>query len=145
MAKHPRFLDRTGLDEDFFEPYKIAHHAVEAPVEQVSSALVKPGQFFTLKSGQRLRLERDVFRQASGEDLPLTILFQLQGQNWTQIAADIRSVRGLQLGKFLSCELKTRCVCIEVTDDAYQSHALFDTLWKTLTLMEKINYDHIIR
>jgi hypothetical protein len=125
MSKTPRFLGRVGLDNDFFEPYKIAHHAVEAPIERVSTALESAGDLFALR-GKTLRFERDVFGKACGEEWPLANLFQLQGQSWTQIAADIRMVRALPLGRFLSRELETRCLCIEVTDDAYQSHALFD-------------------
>jgi hypothetical protein len=126
MADTPRFLGRIGLDNDFFEPYKIAHLAVEAPIESVSAALESAGDLFSLRGGEKLRFERDVFGKACGEEWPLANLFQLRGQSWTQVAADIRKVKALPLGRFLSRELETRCLCIEVTDDAYQSHALFD-------------------
>ena len=36
-------------------------------------------------------------------------VFQLQGQTWTQAAADIRIVKGLKLGRWLSSELDTLC------------------------------------
>jgi hypothetical protein len=126
MSDTQGFDGRVGLETDFFEPCKIAHVAVEAPIEKASSALVNAESFFSLKGGGRLRLEQDILGKPCREEWPQAIIFQLQGLRWTQIAIDIRKVKGLPLGKFLSGELETRCVCIEVTDDAYQSHALFD-------------------
>ncbi len=125
MPTSPRYRDRKGLASDFFEPYKITHLAVEAPIEKVSTVTADARQFFRT-GGESLRLEPDVFGQKRGENWPLMNIFQLRGQTWTQLAADIRLVRGLRLGRFLSRELATRCLCIEVTDDAYYSHAQFD-------------------
>ncbi len=127
MPKSSRFQNRKGLASDFFEPYKIAHLAVEAPIEQVSPVLAIARPFFCVSDGEGLRLEADVFgRKRERDNWPLMNVFQLKGQKWTQAAADIRIVKGLKLGRWLSAELATRCLCIEVTDDAYYSHALFD-------------------
>ncbi len=126
MTKSPRFHDRKGLASDFFEPYKITHLAVEAPIEKVSAVMATAREYFFASNGTGLRLEPDVFGQRRGQDWPLMNVFQLRGQTWTQLAADIRTVRGLTLGRFLARALATRSLCIEVTDDAYYSHAFFD-------------------
>ncbi len=125
MPQSLRFRDRKGLAPDFFEPYKIAHFAVEAPIEEVSSTIAVASQFFPVGDDQ-LRLERDVFGRERGGSWPMMNVFQLSGQTWTQAAADIRTVKGLRLARFLSLAFATRCLCIEVTDDAYYSHALFE-------------------
>jgi len=121
-----RFQDRTGLAKDFFEPEKMANLAVEAPIDQVSAILDRAKEFFHPGKGRTLRLQTDVFGQPRGESWPHATVFQLQGHGWTQLAGDIRGIKALPLGQFLSRELKTRCLCIEITDDAYYSHALFD-------------------
>lgn len=46
------FADRTGLDPDFFEPAKIAHFGVEAPVGDVSRCLAEANQFLAAADGQ---------------------------------------------------------------------------------------------
>lgn len=121
-----RFQDRTGLATDFFEPEKMANVAVEAPIEEVSKILTRAQEFFQLGKGKTLRIQTDVFGQPRGESWPHLTAFQLQGHGWTQLAGDIRGIKALPLGQFLSRELKTRCLSIEITDDAYYSHALFD-------------------
>lgn len=127
MPNAPRFLGRKGLAQDFFEPYKITHLAVEAPIEKVSPVMVKARELFCLSDHQGLRLESDVFGRQRGENnWPLMQVFQLRGQTWTQLAGGISGVRGLALGRHLSREIATRCLVIEVTDDAYYAHALFD-------------------
>ena len=83
-------------------------------------------EFFHLQDGRGLRLETDVFGKDSGEAWPLATIFQLRGQAWTQVAADIRVMKGQSLAQFLARELSTRCLCIEVTDDAYYAHGLYD-------------------
>jgi hypothetical protein len=118
---------RGGLQEGLFEASPLLHCAVEASIDGVSTALEAAGRFLTGKlRGRRLQIERDVFGNPCSEVWPFAVLFQAEGLTWTQLAADLRRVRGLELGRFLSRELDTRCVCIEVTDDAYGSHALFD-------------------
>ena len=125
MAESLRFRDRKGLASDFFEPYKIAHLAVEAAIDEVSWAVASARDFFYI-GDDRLRLEQGVFGRERGGSWPLMNIFQLSGQKWTQAAADIRTISGLRLARFLSRELATRCLCIEITDDAYYSHALFE-------------------
>ena len=39
------FADRTGLESDFFEPAKIAHFGVEAPIAEVSRCLAESSRF----------------------------------------------------------------------------------------------------
>ena len=125
MAESPRFADRRGLASDFFEPYKIAHLAAESPIDMVSALIARARQFFHIGDDE-LRLETDVFGKPRGGRWPLVTVFQLAGQSWTQAAVDIRCVKGLRLARFLSRGMATRCLCIEVTDDAYYSHALFE-------------------
>ena len=64
MSNISRFFNRTGLSNDFFESYKLVHHAVEAPIEMVSSTLIDAERFFSVKHGQGLKLQSDVFGQA---------------------------------------------------------------------------------
>lgn len=128
MPDSSRFIGRVGLDEDFYEPDKIVHYAVEAPIERVSTALVSAESFFLpcLNRDDGLRLAKDMFGKARGNKWPCLKIFQLWGQTWTQLATHLDAVRGLALGRYLSRDLDTRCICIEVTDDAYSSCALFD-------------------
>ena len=117
MVESLRFRDRKGLASDFFEPYKIAHLAVEAPIDEASWAMASAREFFCIRDDE-LRLEQGVFGRERGGSWPLMNIFQLSGQSWTQAAADIRIIHGLKLARFLSRELATRCLCIEITDDA---------------------------
>lgn len=121
------FADRTGLDPDFFEPVKMAHFGVEAPVGDVSRCLAEASQFLAVADGSdRRRLEIGVAGNPRGDSWPLIHVFQFRGQNCTQAFSDLRSVKSeLQLARHLSTELDTRCLCLGVTDDSYYSHALF--------------------
>jgi hypothetical protein len=126
MSVGSRFTGKVGLDDDFFDTDKVAHLAVEAPIEGVAGALEGAADYFRPKRAHRPRVLRDVLGAACSEEWPLAVVFQLRGSQWTQLGGDIRRLRALPLGRHLSRILETRCLCIEVTDDAYQSHALFD-------------------
>lgn len=46
MSESSRFAGRVGLASDFFEPDKVAHLAIEAPIERVAVAVENAGRFF---------------------------------------------------------------------------------------------------
>lgn len=125
MSDTSRFTGRVGFEDDLLATDSLAHLAVEAPIESVTTVLEGADEFLSRKRGSRLRVARDVFGTPCGEEWPLAVVFQLRGSVWTQLGGDVRGFKALPLARHLSRVLETRCLCLEVTDDAYQSHALF--------------------
>lgn len=118
-----RFETKVGIDEAFFEPCPLANIVVEAPIEEVSGVLAGARFCFRMMEHETLDVEKDVFDKPFGDDHPLVSLFQLDGHGWTQLGCDLRLVQAMRLARLLSHELRARCLCVEVTDDAYYAHA----------------------
>ena len=122
-----QLAERRGFHRDFFEPYKVTHLAVEGNIPEVTRTLTACGEYFRPSAEERLGALEDLLGKPHEDAKDLAMVFQLKGNPWTQVFADIRSVRGLELAQRLSAELETRVLCIELTDDAYNTYGLFES------------------
>lgn len=113
-----------GFHADFFDPDKRTDLMIEAPIDQVSPAVVEHADLLPVVA-ETPRLMTDAWGRPEGEEQPPVWIFQLRDHPWTQVAA-WHSCHALVLAQQLSTVLATRCFAIDVTDDAYGTEGLFD-------------------
>ena len=114
---------RVGIHNEYFSSLELRHDVlVEAGVAAVTEVVAESPSFFGLET---FRVENDV-GDAGRADGSTVRIYRLTGQAWTQVFSPSNAQKPFQLGKLLSERLATRCLQIEVTDDAWGGHAFFD-------------------
>ena len=121
------FANRAGLHARFFEPVKVGHFGIEAPIDRVTELVAGSTDFLRVPDRGRVEVRRDTLARVEPADpWPIMTVFQLEGLAWTQVVTDLRRVKPLPLGRHVSGSLDSRVVAAEITDDLYYSHAVFD-------------------
>ncbi len=114
---------KSGVHESYFSIVDGRHDLlVESGVEPITEWLIaEPG----LIAADALRAERDV---ATGQAQSSWVrIFRLPGQSWTQVFCPFRNTIGpFELAKSASNAFGTRCVLVDLSDEAWSGYLFLD-------------------
>lgn len=111
---HPRYFSLLDARHDLL---------VEADVAAVTEVVATVPAMFEVDS---FRIEHDVPAGSDAAQTSLVRVYRLAGHAWTQVFCPRIPRRSFELARLVSERLAGRCLQIEVTDDAWGGHVLYD-------------------
>ncbi len=115
---------KSGVHPEYHQILDGRHDLMaEAEVAAVTEVVAAAPE---LVNAEALRVEPDCPAGADAAHESRVRVFRLPGQSWTQVFCPMDPSGSFKLGKRVSERLETRCLQIEVTDDAWGGHVLFD-------------------
>ena len=115
---------KSGIHQDYFSILDGRYDVlVEAEVAAVTGAVAALPEMLGVDS---FRLEENVPAGSDADHQSWVRVYRLRGHEWTQVFCPSDPTGSFKLGKQVSEQLATRCLQIELTDDAWEGHAFFD-------------------